>query len=558
MARKNQEVRDMAKTRLEALGFDPVEFASALFEHSDLAIFLVRVHGPKDFTYSGLNPTHERLTGLRSETIKDKHPHDFLPPDLADTIVAHYEECRQKRGTIWYEETIPFEGKDTFWITRLIPLFDEKGNVSRIIGASIDINEQKSMAEELLQLVEFNQTIISISQMGLLIFDKSGHCISLNESAQAIFGITNREEFFSHHFQDFHPLHATRWDELWTKKHFFPEVHFQNAQGEEKWIILQSFPYHHGKKDLLIVSATDITEIKRQQEELEEKNRLIMSLLRHLPNPVASFREDKSLCFHNEQFAQEFSFLHPENGITTIDDVQEALSIPKDHVYPFRKGHEILEVTIKNHKRSKHYLLEQYRIGESDTASCRILWSFSNITSQKDLIRKLEKELHRDFLTGLYNRRGMEEILPTEWKRSQRDKLPVSLLMLDIDFFKNYNDSLGHAKGDLCLKEVASVLKESCYRPGDFIFRYGGEEFLILLTNTSIEGAFLVAKRIQENLAKKAIPHPASLVSSSVTVSIGIVSPSPIEVSWQNAIQLADQALYQAKKTGRNRITRIA
>ncbi|MFN3660748.1 MAG: diguanylate cyclase, partial [Brevinematales bacterium] len=260
-------------------------------------------------------------------------------------------------------------------------------------------------------------------------------------------------------------------------------------------------------------------------------------------------------CFHNEQFAKEFHFLDLQNEVSTLEDICQALSIPKENVYPNKKGHEILEVTIKKQRKSKHYLLEQYRIGKMGTSSCRILWSFSNITFQKNLIHKLEKELHRDFLTGLYNRRGMEEILPTEWKRAQRDKIPLSLLMIDIDFFKNYNDSLGHSQGDICLKEVASVLKDSCYRPGDFLFRYGGEEFLILLTNTSSQGAFFVAQRIQENLARKAIPHPASVVSSSVTLSIGIVSP-PLEVSWKKAIELADQALYQAKKTGRNRIIR--
>ncbi|MCX7882097.1 MAG: diguanylate cyclase [Brevinematales bacterium] len=544
----------MDKTRLETLGFDPVEFATALFEYSDLAIFLVHVHGPKNFTYSGLNPTHEKLTGLTSEAIRNKHPHDFLPPALADVIVAHYEECRQKKATIWYEETIPFEGRDTYWITKLIPLIDKNRTVTHIIGASLNINHQKAMEEELLQLVEFNQTIISISQMGFLIFEREGYCVSINEAAQGIFGITDREAFFRKPFWELHPLHENHWENLWKEKHLFPEVHFHNNVGEEKWIILQSFPYRHGSKDLLVVSATDITSLKKQQQALEEQNHLIMTLLRYLPNPIASFREDLTLCFHNEQFAQEFAFLHPENNTTTLTEIREALSIPEASVYPLRKGHEIMEISLKNHKKNRHYLLEQYRIGELGSPSCRILWSFSNITRQKDLIHKLEKELHRDFLTGLYNRRGMADILPTEWKRAQRDKLPLSLLMIDIDFFKNYNDSLGHAKGDTCLKEVSEVLKESCFRPGDFLFRYGGEEFLILLTNTSQEGAFLVGQRIQHNLAKKSLPHPTSPISASVTVSIGIASFCPEHTSWQTAIQITDKALYQAKKMGRNTI----
>jgi len=98
MARKDKG-KLMKETDLLSLsGFDPTLFATAIFEYSDLAIFLVNVHGENDFSYQGLNPTHERLTGLRSSDIKGKHPHDFLPPELADVIVAHYEECRRKKN----------------------------------------------------------------------------------------------------------------------------------------------------------------------------------------------------------------------------------------------------------------------------------------------------------------------------------------------------------------------------------------------------------------------------------------------------------------------------
>ncbi len=543
----------METTRLSELGFDPVIFALAIFEHSDLAIFLVYVHGANDFTYGGLNPTHEKLTGLRSEEIRGKHPHDFLPPDLADVIVAHYEECRQQQTTIWYEETIPFDGVDTFWITRLIPIMDVDGRVVQIIGASINISERKDIEQKLLQLIEFNQRIIDVSQMGIMVFDREGYCLSLNETAQRIFGVESRDTFLSRRFEDLHPRHAERWNTLWEKRQVFPEVSFVNLKGETKWVILQSFPYHHLGRDVLIVSVTDITTVKQQQKELEEKNELILALLRHLPYPIAAFREDGVMCFHNDPFATEICPFEPQNGQTTIQEVKQALAIPEGVLYPERKGREITELTIK-HKKTRHYRLEQYRIGEFGSEFYQILLSFQDITAHHKLIHSLKRELHRDFLTGLYNRRGMEEILPIEWKRSQREKTSVALLMLDIDFFKNYNDSLGHAAGDRCLREVAEVLREACYRPGDFIFRYGGEEFLILLTNTKREGVSIVARRIQEHLEKKSIPHPASKVASYVTVSIGVSVPDIARVGWEEGVKQADAALYQAKQNGRKRI----
>ncbi|URA10014.1 PAS domain-containing protein [Thermospira aquatica] len=232
----------MATTRLSELGFDPNVFASAIFEYSDLAIFLVSVHGENDFTYGGLNPTHEKLTGLRSEDIREKHPHDFLPADLADVIVSHYEECRRQKTTIWYEGTIPFQGVDTFWITRLIPILDNEGKVVQIIGASININDRKEIEQKLLQLVEFNQRIIDISQMGILVLDKNGYTLSFNEEAKRIFGIDNEDEFLSRRFDELHPRHAASWSALWEKKHVYPEVNFVNLKGEKNGLSYRVLP----------------------------------------------------------------------------------------------------------------------------------------------------------------------------------------------------------------------------------------------------------------------------------------------------------------------------
>ncbi|URA10013.1 sensor domain-containing diguanylate cyclase [Thermospira aquatica] len=302
------------------------------------------------------------------------------------------------------------------------------------------------------------------------------------------------------------------------------------------------------------MSVTDITQLKQQQKEIEAKNELIFTLLRYLPYPIVAFKEDGVICFYNDFFVREICPFEVENGRTTIEEIKRAIALPANLLYPEHKGKEITEITVKHSKNTRHYRLEQFRIGEFGTESCRILWSFQNITAYHKLIHSLKKELHRDFLTGLYNRRGMEEILPVEWRRAQREKTSLAFLMLDIDFFKNYNDSLGHAAGDQCLQLVAEVLRGACYRPGDFIFRYGGEEFFILLTNTSKEGALIVANRIQDNLEKKAIPHPASKISSYVTVSIGMSVPDVNVESWKEGVKQADVALYQAKQNGRKRI----
>jgi diguanylate cyclase (GGDEF)-like protein len=160
----------------------------------------------------------------------------------------------------------------------------------------------------------------------------------------------------------------------------------------------------------------------------------------------------------------------------------------------------------------------------------------------------------RDGLTGLNNRRRFDEHLETVWQLAQRDGVPLALLLIDIDFFKRFNDWHGHQAGDQCLKAVAVALTRSARRPLDFTARYGGEEFAVILYHASRSYVVETAATIQANIAALAIPHGDSDIGSSVTVSIGIAHVAPsLHRSAQGFVQLADQALYQAKAEGRNR-----
>ena len=160
-----------------------------------------------------------------------------------------------------------------------------------------------------------------------------------------------------------------------------------------------------------------------------------------------------------------------------------------------------------------------------------------------------------DALTGIPNRRRFDDHLYQEWNRAYRSRKPLSMILIDIDHFKRYNDTLGHPAGDACLKRVASVLEQSLQRSVDFVARYGGEEFACVLSETDLEGAESVAKRIAARLASVAIPHPDSPVASAVTLSMGVASlvperdQAPVELTLE-----ADQRLYEAKRLGRNRI----
>ncbi len=164
-----------------------------------------------------------------------------------------------------------------------------------------------------------------------------------------------------------------------------------------------------------------------------------------------------------------------------------------------------------------------------------------------------------DGLTGIPNRRFFEEQFEREWKRAVRTKRPISLLMIDIDFFKNFNDTLGHLEGDWVLREVARIISENLRKDMDIAARYGGEEFVVVLPETDAKEANEVAERIRKAIESRCIEHPSSKVSKCVTVSIGVATITPNEnQSKEILVKRADEALYEAKRKGRNRVEAFA
>jgi len=179
-----------------------------------------------------------------------------------------------------------------------------------------------------------------------------------------------------------------------------------------------------------------------------------------------------------------------------------------------------------------------------------------------EITRELEKAIQKlnelssmDGLTGVANRRRFEEYMESEWARGIRSVKPLSVIMVDIDFFKAYNDTYGHLAGDECLKAVAMGLKEMLKRPGDLICRYGGEEFAVILPETPKNGAVFLAEAMRAHVEVMGIPHQKSPISRFVTISLGVASAIPDRYSSpKELIAAADNALYSAKRQGRNRV----
>ncbi len=170
---------------------------------------------------------------------------------------------------------------------------------------------------------------------------------------------------------------------------------------------------------------------------------------------------------------------------------------------------------------------------------------------------ELKRLASLDGLTGIYNYRWFGDFLEMEWKRAIRSHIPITIILIDVDFFKLYNDTYGHQAGDKCLREIARKLKEECRRPGDMVARYGGDEFIVLLSNTPSTAAVDIAERLWKSVLQLKIPHETpNRNTKCVTVSLGCATGIPThkdEPAW--IIKVADAALYESKKYGRNRIT---
>ncbi len=180
------------------------------------------------------------------------------------------------------------------------------------------------------------------------------------------------------------------------------------------------------------------------------------------------------------------------------------------------------------------------------------------VEQRTDELQKANHELDRlsrtDYLTGVANRRYFEEKLETEWSRAARGKHAITLLMIDVDFFKTYNDRYGHIEGDYCLQQVSRALTVSTKRPADMVARFGGEEFIVLLPETD-EGAMALAERCRKKVEELEIVHEDSEVSDYVTISVGVATLTPAGKQPSRAlVKAADDALYQAKEQGRNRV----
>lgn len=234
-------------------------------------------------------------------------------------------------------------------------------------------------------------------------------------------------------------------------------------------------------------------------------------------------------------------------------DAAQRISARHDTAVVFLTAHSDEETLARALAVSPYgYIVKPFRARELKVA---VELALSKHAAERAATEKMSALVLTDPLTGLANRRHFDQTLASEWDRAVREGKSLAVLMADIDHFKAFNDSLGHAAGDDCLKAVAQAMRRHCARPGDLVCRWGGEEFAVILPGTDLAGAEHVANELADVVRGLGIGHPGVGASARVTISVGVASAVPnSNDSAQALVEKADGALYAAKKAGRDRV----
>lgn len=347
------------------------------------------------------------------------------------------------------------------------------------------------------------------------------------------------------------------------------DQHVAYRDGGWSWMSTLKVPLRdrEGQVTALLTHNRDISELKQLRDEREAMQRRLDDALAHMADGLALFDAEGRLVLCNEQYRAMFPLTaHLRVPGVLLSDILRAavatgeqVGVSPDEVEAWvarvcaslrGDGDNHIELADGRHLRSR------IRLGSEDTS----LIVITDVTAQRDaeqtladMNRQLRDLARVDALTRVANRRTFDETLATEQQRSERTGLPLSLLLLDLDFFKAYNDTQGHPAGDECLRRVADVMLGAVTRAGDLVARYGGEEFAIILPDTDQAGATIVAERVLDRVRALALSHPRA-TRGVVTISVGVATAAGDCASLANIVRRADIALYEAKGAGRDTV----
>ncbi|RHW35678.1 PAS domain S-box protein [Neobacillus notoginsengisoli] len=541
----------------------------SVFNHSALGIMLADRNGK----LLDANPKFLEMLGYSMEEIKTLSYIELTFPDDREKDMEHYALALQKK--LPYSKEKRYIRKDGgMFIGKLSASFilDDKGFPIYTVAHVEDITKEKQLEDHLKESQKRYRDLVTYSPEPFLV-QRDGMIIFANEKACKIVELSMTEllgkSIYDFIRPEFH--HKTR-KTLAELQNVYGEAENRpleiiTANGRRLIIEITLKVIDYEGAPSIQAIFRDVTERRRLEKELRKTTERYRFITENSKDIIAFLSPDgryeyisdscrEILGFSPKELLGEISFHYVHE-----DDAAEMSSIiigdkagTSDHFsllyrHKLKNGGYIWFETVAK------LLLNEQGKAESILAISR------DATKRKEKERSLEtandflKMLSNlDGLTGIPNRRSFEETLDHEWQRCLASGTGLSAIMIDIDCFKEYNDTFGHLAGDDCLKEVASIIKGSVKRPRDFVARYGGEEFVVLLPDTDLAGSRKVAELIRHSVREKEISHTASQVDHFVTISAGYASLLPENSQSPKELLLeADSALYIAKRSGKNR-----
>lgn len=521
-----------------------------------------------------LNKAWEEITSFSIEESIGQNYLEFVHPDDRERTHQLFMQLLNREIVICHNE-VRCKAKDGRyrWIEVFVILLFSKDD--RILGTSGSLSDVTIRKEMEIQLIENEQqykSLFDYNHSATFTLDLKGHFRNVNKSAELATGYKKIDLIGSSYIplisKSFVKTTIEQFNKVMNGKSNTFETKIIKKNGDSIYLQMNATPIIINDKTVgAIAVAHNITRQKEAEYKLLQSEMRYRSLIDLSPevifvhsNSKIEFVNDRVLSFIGAKSKDEiigktvFEFLHPDDRQRTAYNMTLAFnlssSFPELNELRFVKLDGTVVTTNVGAKIIDY------------NGKPAMLGIIHDITERKESELKLKEANEKlmrisqlDGLTEIPNRRYYEEVFNKEWKNAIRSAGPISLIMLDIDHFKIYNDTYGHLEGDACLKSVANTLKNTLNRPGDFVARYGGEEFSIILPATNKEGAAFVAEMLRINIEELCIPHKNSKVKPVVTISIGVATTIPQRGSdYESLIKIADNALYKAKEKGRNRV----
>jgi diguanylate cyclase (GGDEF)-like protein/PAS domain S-box-containing protein len=451
------------------------------------------------------------------------------------------------------------------------PIRDAEGRTMGVVLVFRDITERKQALQALEESENKFRDLVEKAMVGVYLVQRG------------VFQYVNAKFADIHGYDDPEMMHG-----LDARKTILPED-LPPIEGVDEWIKGEDMSHRRqfrivrkdGKtryveaygryttyqgKPAIIGMAIDVTDRRNAEETLQWKTTFLEALVHSSHDGILILDNRMQKVLQNDRLVQMLKM--PQDIAETEDEAQRikflmrAIKDPRDFygklMYLYNHSGEIIKSEFELKDGTVVDTFSYPVTGKDGGEQYGRIWMFRDITEVRRYWDILESLSTTDGLTEISNRRRFDEFLEREWLRSMREHAELSLILIDIDYFKQFNDRYGHLAGDECLKQVAGVLKKTVQRAGDLAARYGGEEFACILPRTEQKRAGIVAQKIADEIAGLRIRHEGSAVADHVTISIGLATLVPERgQEYSDLIRMADQNLYSAKQRGRNRVAAL-